>query len=227
MPAPVPSVDLERELMARTQAQILIAVDEVGRGALAGPLTVGAVAIDTRTTDAPAGVRDSKALTAKRRQVLAPKVREWAVACEVVDVPPGRIDEVGIVQALGEAAAGAVHLVMASQRHVRAVVLLDGHHDFLSPVDSTYPVHTVVKGDATCASIAAASIVAKVHRDALMCELHQECPDYGWDRNAGYGTPAHRRALLQSGVSRHHRRSWRLLEHPSAGVGYAERNGDV
>lgn len=227
MTAPVPNLEVERKLLARTHSQILIAIDEVGRGALAGPLTVGAVAIDSQTTEAPAGVRDSKALTAKRRQELVPKVRQWAVACEVVDMAPDRIDAVGIVQALGEAAARAVQLVMASRRHMNAVVLLDGHHDFLTPIDSSYPVRTLVKGDATCASIAAASIVAKVHRDALMRDLHEEYPDYAWDRNVGYGTTGHRRALEQTGVSIHHRRSWRLLQEPTLHLDTEEGAVDV
>lgn len=227
MPASLPGLDVERRLLAETSALMVIAIDEVGRGALAGPVTIGAIAIDARTPDPPAGVRDSKALSAKRREALAPSIRKWALASEVVDVAPDRIDAVGITRALGEGAAHAVRLVVASRSQWDAVILLDGHHDFLSPVEPSYPVHTVVKGDATCASIAAASIIAKVHRDALMRDLHCEFPHYGWCRNVGYGTQEHRRALQQSGVSTHHRRSWRLLEQPRLDIGTGEGSVDV
>lgn len=231
MPESIPSLDIERGLLAESSAQVLIAIDEVGRGALAGPLTIGAVAIDVHTPQAPDGVRDSKALSAKRRRELAPQVRDWAVACQVVDVPPGRIDELGIVRALGEGAVEVIRLVLdacaQSAADPQMVILLDGHHDFISPVDPSYAVHTVVKGDATCASIAAASIIAKVHRDSLMVDLHDEFPEYGWSRNVGYGTKEHRRGLQLSGVSVHHRRSWRLLEEPTLDLDLAARNEDV
>lgn len=212
MAASLPSLDLERELLTGDATRIVIAIDEVGRGALAGPVTIGAVAIDAQTPDAPTGVRDSKALSAKRRQALVPAVHAWVLAACVVDVPAERIDEGGIVRALGEGAVQAVRQVQADLASSSSVVLLDGHHDFVSPVDDSFLVRTVVKGDATCASIAAASIIAKVHRDALMNALDAELPHYGWKRNVGYGTAEHRRAISEFGASVHHRRSWRLLD---------------
>lgn len=212
MPLTLPDLSMERQLLNEGSAAIVIAVDEVGRGALAGPVTIGAVAIAAATPDAPVGVRDSKALSAKRREALAPHVRDWSHGYAVVDVAPDRIDAVGITRALGEGAARAVQQVLASCPESRAAVLLDGHHDFLSPVDSSCPVHTVIKGDAVCASVAAASIIAKVHRDALMHRMHAEFPEYGWIRNVGYGTQEHRRALALVGASVHHRRSWRLFD---------------
>ena len=227
MPVSPPDLTVEHQLLAERSADVVIAVDEVGRGALAGPVTLGAVAINARTPDAPQGVRDSKALSAKRREDLAPKVQTWALGCAVVDVAPGRIDAVGITRALGEGAAQAVQQVVASCALSSAVVLLDGHHDFLSPIDSSFPVHTLVKGDASCASIAAASIIAKVHRDSLMHQLHAEFPEYGWCRNVGYGTQEHRRALQISGVSIHHRTSWCLLEQPTLDIDAEEGNADV
>ena len=227
MPVSPPDLTVEHQLLAERSVDVVIAVDEVGRGALAGPLTLGAVAINARTPDAPQGVRDSKALSAKRREDLAPKVQTWVLGYAVVDVAPERIDAVGITRALGEGAAQAVQQVVASCPRSSAVVLLDGRHDFLSPIDSSFPVHTLVKGDATCASIAAASIIAKVHRDALMHQLHAEFPEYGWCRNVGYGTQEHRRALQISGVSLHHRRSWHLLEQPTLDVDEEDGNADV
>lgn len=227
MPVSIPNLDIERGLLAESSAQVLIAIDEVGRGALAGPLTIGAVAIDVHTPETPDGVRDSKALSAKRRAEIAPQVREWAAASVVVDVPAERIDEVGIVRALGEGAVQAVHAVLANVSCASLIVLLDGHHDFVTPVDDSFFVRTVVKGDATCASISAASIIAKVHRDSLMVDLHDEFPVYGWSRNVGYGTSEHRRAIHEFGVSVHHRRSWRLLEEPTLDLEVAERNVDA
>jgi len=210
-----PGVDIERGLLAKSSAQIVIAIDEVGRGALAGPVTLGAVAIDAHTGGAPAGVRDSKALSAKRREFLVPAIHEWARASAVVDIPASRIDHVGIVQALGEGAAAVAAIVALACADAPAVVLLDGHHDFLTPVNDTWQVHTVVKGDASCASIAGASIIAKVHRDAVMRDLHHEHMAYGWDRNAGYGTTEHRRALQEHGVTSYHRTTWRLMSIPN------------
>lgn len=215
MPVALPTLDFERRLLAEGSTDVVIAIDEVGRGALAGPVSIGAVAIGAHTDDAPAGVRDSKALSAKRREELAPVVCGWAMASVVVDVPASRIDAAGIMRALGEGAAQAARDLTKSTAARSAIVVLDGHHDFLSPIDDSWPVHTVVKGDVTCASIAAASIVAKVHRDALMCKLHEELPHFGWDRNAGYGTQQHRRALIECGVSVYHRRSWRLFQQPT------------
>jgi ribonuclease HII len=211
----VPTLEFERTLVATGEADVVIAIDEVGRGALAGPVTLGAVLVDGQTADAPAGVRDSKQLSARQREALAPRVRSWAIAAEVVDISATRIDEIGIMRALGEGAAQAAALVVRVCAPRNPVVILDGRYDFLTQVDASWRVRTVVKGDATCASIAAASIIAKVHRDAVMRSMHTDLPEYGWDRNVGYATAAHRAALRDVGVSPHHRRSWRLLEEPT------------
>lgn len=213
VPVATPTLDLERRLL--DAHRVVIAIDEVGRGALAGPVSIGAIALDASTGDPPDGVRDSKALSAARRRALAPAVIEWARASTVVDVPSTRIDEVGIVRALGEGARAAALGVVEERSIDEAIVLLDGHHDFLSPLDRSWQVRTVVKGDATCASIAAASIIAKVHRDGIMAELHRAFPHYGWDRNVGYGTQEHRRALHDVGICMHHRMSWRLIAEPT------------
>jgi len=211
------SVDLalERELLDAGALRV-IGIDEVGRGALAGPVSVAAVAVEMRTPDPPAGLDDSKKLSATRRAALLERITAWAVAYSVVHVPAARIDEVGIMMALGEGAhealvslKGDVGEVRDTENHDDAV-LLDGKHDFLTPVCADHRVRMVVGGDGTCASIAAASIVAKQARDALMRELHREFAMYGWDRNVGYGTAAHRRAIEAHGACEHHRHSWRL-----------------
>ena len=209
MVAPAPTLDLERSLLdGATRDAVLVAVDEVGRGALAGPVTLGAVCLSASITDPPEGVRDSKAVSQRRRFELVPLIERWAESVAVVHVPAQRIDDVGIVRALGEGAVAAVKEA-AGNRQVRTV-LLDGRHDFVSPVDPRWTVRTIVRGDATCASIAAASILAKERRDALMRELHARFPVYGWDRNVGYGTAGHRSAIAESGVSEFHRTTWRL-----------------
>lgn len=209
-----PNLELERRLLAAAPGVVVIAIDEVGRGALAGPVSLGAVAItDAATT--PEGVRDSKSLSARRRESLVTTIVSWVAASTVVDVSANRIDQVGIVRALGEGAAAAASAVLAACGAGRAIVLLDGNHDFVSPVDDSWDVRTVIKGDATCASIAAASVIAKVQRDALMRELHSSLPHYSWHRNAGYGTAEHKRALERFGVSEHHRRTWRLFANGS------------
>lgn len=209
MVAPAPTLELERSLLdGATHDAVLIAVDEVGRGALAGPVTIGAVCISTMVADPPVGVRDSKTVGQRRRFELVPLIEEWAQSVAVAHVPAQRIDEVGIVRALGEGAASAVEEA-AGNYHVRTV-LLDGRHDFISPVDPRWTVQTIVRGDATCASIAAASIIAKEQRDALMRELHRQFPVFGWDRNVGYGTAEHRLAIADNGASEFHRKTWRL-----------------
>jgi len=212
------SVDLalERELLDAGALRV-IGIDEVGRGALAGPVSVAAVAVEIRTPDPPAGLDDSKKLSATRRAALLERITAWAVAYSVVHVPAARIDEVGIMMALGEGA----HATLVSLNHDAVspvnnddAVLLDGKHDFLTPVCADHRVRMVVGGDGRCASIAAASIVAKQARDALMRELHREFAMYGWDRNVGYGTAAHRRAIEAHGACKYHRHSWRLTSTP-------------
>ena len=212
------SVDLalERELLDAGALRV-VGIDEVGRGALAGPVSVAAVAVEIRTPDPPAGVDDSKRLSAKRRAALLQRITTWAVAYSVIHVPAARIDDVGIMTALGEGAHEA--LLSLNDDACSAVkgddaVLLDGKHDFLSPVCADHRVRMVVGGDGTCASIAAASIIAKQARDALMRELHGEFAMYGWDRNVGYGTAAHRRAIEVHGACEYHRHSWRLTSTP-------------
>lgn len=204
-----PTLDHERQILLEGNSQALVAIDEVGRGALAGPVTIGAVMIQLDTPDPPPGVRDSKALSAQRRQRLVPELSAWAPHV-VIHVSAQRIDQVGITRALGEGAVEAVRELLAAVPSVVAAVLLDGKHDYVSPVDDTWSVFTMVRGDSQCASIAAASIIAKVARDAIMRDLHLEFTHYGWNRNVGYGTAAHRAAIGLWGVSRHHRQTWKL-----------------
>ena len=213
-----PSLRMERELL-RSGVTHLACADEVGRGALSGPATVGMVVITAETKTAPQGVRDSKLLTPEARTRLAPKVRRWAVSHSVGHASPDEIDEFGIIAALRLAG----HRALAGLTVVPDLVLLDGNHDYLShPVQDALfgspddlslavpPVVTAIKADMRCAAVAAASILAKTSRDALMVELAMSHPGYGWHENKGYASPEHIEALRILGPSTVHRRSWSL-----------------
>lgn len=187
-------------------------IDEVGRGALAGPVSVGVVVL-TQCAEWPDGLADSKQLTRLQRESLCPTLATFGVARAVGHATALEIDEVGIIAALRRAALRA----LASVGPVDAI-LLDGSHDWLScsptlmdpEPQATAPVTMVVKGDTLCASIAAGSVLAKVERDGLMREAHASHPQYGWDGNKGYGAAAHLDALRTHGATELHRRSWSL-----------------
>jgi ribonuclease HII len=209
---------MERSLL-RDGVKYLACADEVGRGALSGPATVGMVVITAATKTAPQGVRDSKLLTAEARSRLAPKVRRWAISHSVGHASPDEIDAFGIIAALRLAG----HRALAGLSVVPDLVLLDGNHDYLShpeqdvlfgaPVGLSAvvpPVVTAIKADLRCAAVAAASILAKTSRDALMVELAESHPGYGWHENKGYASPEHIEALRVLGPCAAHRRSWSL-----------------
>ena len=216
----VPSRTLERELAARHG--LVAAMDEVGRGCLAGPVSVGVVVsrLDSR---APTGLRDSKLLPAARREALVAPVRRWALAHAVGHASAEEIDAVGIMAALRLAGTRALATVTATGV-VPAVVLLDGNHDWLSrpqdlfgafdddasDLDPAPPVVTRIKADMSCTGVAAASILAKVERDGLMVAAHGLDPRFAWDENKGYASPSHIAALADHGPSPLHRRSWNL-----------------
>ncbi|HVX53549.1 ribonuclease HII [Nocardioides sp.] len=213
-----PSLRVERTLLRGGVAHLACA-DEVGRGALSGPVTVGMVVISAATRTAPQGVRDSKLLAPEVRERLAPRIRRWAVCHAVGHASPAEIDEFGIMVALRLAG----HRALAQLSVVPDAILLDGNHDYLTPpeqeglfgvptglVEAVPPVSTMIKADMKCAGVAAASILAKTARDALMVQLHEEFPAYLWAENKGYSAPAHIDALALHGPSVHHRRSWSL-----------------
>jgi len=214
MSAAVPTLDLERRLLET--APLVFGLDEVGRGALAGPVTVGAAVIDAQvaSSEIPEGLRDSKLVSEKRRPVVAERAAAWVRGTTLGWATPGEVDEVGIVRALGLAATRAV-AAMAAQGFDPAsgVVLLDGNHDYLTPMAKglgRLDVRTVVKGDRDRAAISAASIAAKVARDALMVDLHAAHEAYAWERNKGYASAAHRQAIAEHGLTPHHRQSWAI-----------------
>ncbi len=177
-------------------------VDEVGRGCLAGPVVAAAVILPMNPC--LPGLADSKQLSEARREVLAQQIRECAQAWAVAAIPPQQIDRVNILQATFEAMHGAI-----DQLQVRPdLLLVDGNRFRPYP---TIPHQCIVKGDSKFAAIAAASILAKTTRDALMKELHETWPVYNWARNVGYPTVEHRTAIARHGACEHHRQSFRLL----------------
>lgn len=216
-PAAPPTLRLERRLLRDGLAGLACA-DEVGRGALCGPVTVGMVLVTQETSTAPRGVRDSKLLSAEQRERLVPRIQRWAASYAVGHASPQEIDEFGIIAALRLAG----HRALAALSVEPGAVLLDGHHDYLaSPeqesllgppavLERVPPVVTQVKADLTCAGVAAASILAKTARDAIMVRLAEQHPDYGWRDNKGYAAPEHVAALEALGPTPHHRTSWRL-----------------
>ena len=259
----VPTLREER-LLLRSGHALVAGVDEVGRGALAGPVSVGVVVVDATTRSAPPGLRDSKLLTPAAREELVPKLRRWAPAHAVGHAEPEEIDALGIIAALRLAGQRA----LAALGCAPSAVLLDGSHDWLterraSPVADSAPdpeatleldvgwddapvpapvlpsavlpsavlpaaafpvarllpapvVTTQVKADLRCAAVAAASVLAKVERDAMMVERSAAHPHYGWAGNKGYSAPDHVDALSRLGPCAQHRRSWQL---PGVGRG--------
>lgn len=204
-----PNLDLEREILG-TGARFVIGCDEVGRGAIAGPVAVGMCVIDASVGDIPAGLRDSKMLSEKRRRELAPLAADWAAYSAVGLASPQEVDLLGITACLGLAGKRAIARLHEAGVPLReSIVLLDGHHDWLNPALTTkLTVRTCVKGDRDCASVAAASVIAKVHRDALMIDADLREPGYGWSGNKGYGAAAHFAAIDRLGASSIHRLTW-------------------
>jgi len=217
-----PTLDYERRFRS-SGARLLAGIDEVGRGALAGPVSVGITVIDLSHEVLLEDVRDSKLLKEEDRERLEPLVRSWSVASAVGHATAAEIDAVGIIEALRTAGTRAWLEILAAGI-TPDVVLLDGSHNWLSPAvqaslfdDASAepgcdaPVHTLVKADMQCLSVAAASILAKVERDRIMRSLHSEYHGFGWHDNKGYATASHREALRLSGPTPYHRVSWRLL----------------
>lgn len=232
MTIPVPTLEVELELARRCGPgrRIVVGLDEVGRGALAGPVAVGAVAIEIRDgvcSPLPDGVRDSKRLSPKRREALAAPIRESSAAHAIGWASAAEIDRVGIMDALAAAAIRALEGLGASGIGPDAI-LLDGDVDVVTPALAASgavvpPVALRVGADRDCASVAAASILAKVARDALLVELDAQAPGYSWARNKGYGSAAHREAIGRLGPHREHRRSWNLGTGSTPGMKRAAR----
>ena len=209
------SEHLERQLHAEGFARV-IGIDEVGRGAIAGPVVVVATARRADSEPAPTGLRDSKLLSALQRERLAPLAASWAETWALGEASPSEIDELGIVACLRLAAERALSDVWAAGiEPARSVILLDGTHNWLAGIHPTPgSIRVQAKADRDCSIVAAASIIAKVERDRRMVLAHARAPEYAWDRNKGYGSAVHLDAIAQHGVHQLHRQSW--IRHPEA-----------
>lgn len=213
----VPRLTVERRLLR--EHAVVIACDEVGRGALAGPVAVGAAAVDASRARkrVPDGLRDSKLVPEPKRADVAARAAAWVNASAVGWASAREVDEVGIMRALGLAALRAIADLRAGGIvPEEAIVILDGNHDYITPAGGAgLVIRPIVKADRDCASAAAASVVAKVARDAFMTDLHDEFPAYQWSRNKGYASPEHRAAIRELGLSTHHRASWAIADAPT------------
>lgn len=194
---------------------LVAGVDEAGRGPLAGPVVAAAVILDDHKPIK--GLADSKKLTALRREKLFDEIRAKALCCSVALATVEEIDRLNILQATMLAMRRAVQ----GLRLKPGKVLVDGNR--LPPLDVL--AEAVVSGDALVPAISAASILAKVTRDRLLCELHQQHPEYGFDRHKGYGTAQHLRALQAHGALAVHRRSFAPVARALASTAFAGEGG--
>lgn len=213
----MPHLDWERACL-EARGGLAAGLDEVGRGALAGPVIAAAVLLDPDETTAAAldGVDDSKRLDPAQRRALAPRIRAAALDWGLGQASVDEIDALGI----GRANELAMVRALAALRRPPAQLLVDGYRLRLSAL----PQRAIVGGDRQVLSIAAASVLAKVHRDGLMLDLEGTHPGYGFARHMGYGTSAHREALDELGPTSAHRLTWRLLASDVRGA-VAERRG--
>jgi ribonuclease HII len=196
-----PSLELEYQLLA--QYGQVIGLDEVGRGAIAGPVAVGAALIATDTsTSIPTGLRDSKLIAESKRESVAALVSAWTKT-SVGYASVAEIESKGISWSLQQAALRAIKNLGVSS----GVILLDGSHNFLQGLVDL-PVVVRTKADRDCAVVSAAALSAKVARDQTMIELHDEYPAFEWSGNKGYASERHIAALRELGPSQHHRVSW-------------------
>ena len=202
-----PSRTLERTLQEQGY-EVIVGVDEVGRGAWAGPIMVGAAVLPAARR--VYGVRDSKALTEPEREKLYSRVASWCTAWAVGSASQEECDTVGMAEAQRRAARRAIEGLGVTPDHV----LVDGNWDFVG----AGPTTRIVKGDATCLTIAAASILAKVTRDRFMRREAEHYPCYEFDSNKGYPCPRHKAALHAFGPSSIHRRTWIFMEGLAWGV---------
>lgn len=209
-----PTLRVERALF-KDGATLVIGCDEVGRGAIAGPVAVGLGVFLPDVRRMPQGLRDSKLLSEAKREALHPVVAEWTPHWAVGLADNVEVDTIGIIAGLGLAATRALEALVVEGVPVEsAVLVLDGSHDWLTPALADWPetsrprVITRVKADRDCATVAAASVLAKVHRDRLMIEADGVHPGYDWVSNKGYASSSHYAAIDRLGSSALHRWSW-------------------
>ena len=218
-----PTLDFENNLFSRG-AKLIAGMDEVGRGCLAGPVSVGVAVISIENINPPENLADSKLLTHEQREELLPLVKTWVKDFAVGHASNEEIDEIGLTRALRRAGRRALVQLVTKPDHL----ILDGKHNWLMPEKETQnmfeqefddgslsvdlKIITQIKADLTCASVAAASIVAKTTRDQMMAELSKEFPNYFWAENKGYAAPEHLSAIKSFGATKYHRVSWKTFQ---------------
>ena len=218
-----PTLDFENNLFSRG-AKLIAGMDEVGRGCLAGPVSVGVAVISSENINPPENLADSKLLTHEQREELLHLVKTWVKDFAVGHASNNEIDEIGLTRALRRAGRRALVQLVTKPDHL----ILDGKHNWLMPEKETQnmfeqefddgplsvdlKIITQVKADLTCASVAAASIVAKTTRDQMMSELSKEFPNYFWAENKGYAAPEHLEAIKSFGATKYHRVSWKTFQ---------------
>jgi ribonuclease HII len=218
-----PTLDFENNLFSRG-AKLIAGMDEVGRGCLAGPVSVGVAVISIENINPPENLADSKLLTHEQREELLPLVKTWVKDFAVGHASNDEIDEIGLTRALRRAGRRALVQLVTKPDHL----ILDGKHNWLMPEKETQnmfeqefddgplsvdlKIITQIKADLTCASVAAASIVAKTTRDQMMAELSKEFPNYFWAENKGYAAPEHLEAIKSFGATKYHRVSWKTFQ---------------
>lgn len=214
----IPNRDREDDLHVRGH-RIVVGVDEVGKGAWAGPLCVG-MAVIPRTGDLP-GIRDSKSISEKKREAIFDDLVSWCTASAVGFATHVECDELGMAEAQRLATRRALAEI-SDVLHVKPdAAVVDGKWDFVSP--NVERVEMYVKGDTTCMSIAAASIIAKVTRDRVMRSLARDYPMWSFDTNKGYPCHWHRTALQGYGLSAIHRSSWAFVDNFVPWIGIERR----
>ncbi|CAK8162502.1 RNase HII [Candidatus Xenohaliotis californiensis] len=180
----------------------LTGTDEVGRGCLAGPVLAAAVSLNP--DNIPSGIKDSKKLTAKQRELLYQQINTTALDISIHAVTVAEIEKINILNASKK----AMHIACQKLKIKSDKILVDGIH---KPKDTNF-YYPIPQGDSKILAIAAASIVAKVTRDKLMQKLHNRFPNYGWFYNKGYGTSEHTKAIIKFGITTHHRKNFEPIK---------------
>lgn len=191
----------------------VIGVDEVGRGAFAGPVTVAAIVFEYETDKLVAlGINDSKLLKPLKRQKLSKPIKDGCMAYSIVTISVSTINKIGIGKATNMAFRKSIDEVISKlkAKEEKVYLLADGFHIKYIKQIGLKNQKAIIKGDRISISIAAASIIAKVHRDKLMAKLSKKYPQYGFDKHKGYGTKAHQAAIKKHGLSKAHRKSFNL-----------------
>jgi ribonuclease HII len=212
-----PSLNLEHRLWAEG-SRFVIGVDEVGRGAIAGPVAVGVALLDRESsqiqTPWPAKLCDSKLISEKVRTEIYEPVADWVSGSAVGFSSASEIDSTGIVKSLAAAAGRALDELLADAQlrsqiaQFGATIILDGSHNWLGPHAAGVPVIVQTKADRDCVSVAAASVISKVQRDNLMIQLDAEYPQFGFAGHKGYAAESHISAVREFGPSAQHRVTW-------------------